>query len=162
MDRINITHIITGLNMGGAETMLYKLLKYGNRDKYTFKVISMMNEGVYGEKIKGLGIQVISLNMKQGRPSLKGFIKAKKAIRNTDIIQTWMYHADLFGYLLYKTSKVKKLIWGIRRNNLDTSLNKKSTIYIAKLNSLLSKRVDTVVSCSLKAKETHLDFGYSN
>src|SRR5699024_9667747 len=97
MDRINITHIITGLNMGGAETMLYKLLKYGNRDKYTFKVISMMNEGVYGEKIKGLGIQVISLNMKQGRPSLKGFIKAKKAIRNTDIIQTWMYHADLFG-----------------------------------------------------------------
>src|SRR5699024_9459099 len=80
----------------------------------------------------------------------------------TDIIQTWMYHADLFGYLLYKTSKIKNLIWVIRRNNLDTSLNKKSTIYIAKLNSLLSKRVDTVVSCSLKAKETHLDFGYSN
>lgn len=161
MSIIKITHIITGLNMGGAETMLYKLLKYGDKKKYKFQVISMMDEGIYGDKIKELGIEVISLNMKQGRPSLKGFIKAKKAIKNTDIIQTWMYHADLFGYLLYKTSKVKKIIWGIRRNNLDPSLNKKSTIYIAKLNSLLSRKVDTVVSCSIKAEKTHVNFGYS-
>ena len=37
----NITHIITGLGNGGAEIMLYKLLKYSNRDLYNMKVISL-------------------------------------------------------------------------------------------------------------------------
>lgn|SRR5699024_3496681 len=160
MSKTKITHIITGLNMGGAETMLFKLLKYMDREKYDAEVISMMDEGVYGSKIRNLGINVHSLNMTQGKPSIKGFIKAKKYILNSDIIQTWMYHADLFGYFLYKFSKTKKLIWGIRRNNLDPSLNKKTTLSIAKFNSNLSKKVDTVVSCSIKAKKTHLKFGY--
>src|SRR5699024_3018079 len=146
MRKTKITHIITGLNMGGAETMLYKLLKHVNKDKYDINVISMMDDGVYGEKIRNLGIEVISLNMKKGIPSLKGFKLAKRHIKNTDIIQTWMYHADLFGYILFKLSKVKKLIWGIRRSNLDPKLNKKSTIMVAKVNSKLSKKIDKVVS----------------
>jgi glycosyltransferase involved in cell wall biosynthesis len=162
MPKIKITHVITGLNMGGAETMLYKLLKHINKDKYDINVISMMDDGVYGEKIRDLGFEVICLDMKQGIPSIKGFNKAKRYIEKTNIIQTWMYHADLFGYMLYKFSKVKKLIWGIRRSNLDPKLNKKSTIMIAKINARLSKKVNTVVSCSIKAKEVHEEFGYSD
>ncbi len=146
--------------MGGAETMLYKLLKYVNNEKYDVSIISMMDEGVYGEKIRDLGFKVICLNMKQGIPTINSFIKARKHTKNTDIIQTWMYHADLFGYLLFKFSSAKKLIWGIRRSNLDPNLNKKSTIAIAKINSKLSKKVDAIVSCSIKAKEVHSEFGY--
>lgn len=71
-----------------------------------------------------------------------------------------MYHADLFGYLLSKFSKVKRLIWGIRRSSLDPQLNKRSTIIIAKINSKLSKKVDSIVSCSIKAKKVHEKFGY--
>src|SRR5699024_11235218 len=82
---------------------------------------SMMDEGVYGYKIRNLGINVHSLNMTQGKPSIKGFIKAKKYILNADIIQTWMYHADLFGYFLYKFSKTNKLIWVININNFEKS-----------------------------------------
>src|SRR5699024_10971105 len=122
MVKVTVTHIITGLNMGGAETMLYKLLKNIDKTKFDLKVISMLDEGVYGEKIRKLGINVISLNIKRGSSIIKGFKQAKKEIKNTDIIQTWMYHADLFGYLLYRTLKVKKLIWGIRRNNLDAKI----------------------------------------
>lgn len=160
MQKKKITHIITGLNMGGAETMLYKLLKHIDKNRFDANVISMMDEGIYGEKIRELGFEVISLNMKQGRPSIKGIKKAKKNIKDTEVIQTWMYHADLFGYMLFKFSKARKLIWGIRRSNLDPNLNKRSTILVAKINSKLSKKVDTVVSCSIKAKEVHKEFGY--
>src|SRR5699024_6388325 len=160
MSKIKITHIITGLNMGGAETMLYKLLKHMNKEKYDVNVISMMDEGVYGKKIHDLGFEVICLNMKQGVPNIKSFIKAKKSIEKTNIIQTWMYHADLLGYVLFKLSRAEKLIWGIRRSNLDSKVNKKSTMIIAKINSRLSKKVDKVVSCSLKAKGVHEEFGY--
>ncbi|MYL47157.1 glycosyltransferase [Virgibacillus halodenitrificans] len=160
MSKVKITHIITGLGMGGAETMLYKLLKHINKEKYEMKVISMMDEGVYGEKIRNLGFEVISLNMKKGILNIKGFRMALKHIKDTDIIQTWMYHADLLGFLLSKLSKTKKLIWGIRRSNLDPKLNKKSTLVIAKINSILSNKVDSIVSCSIKAKEIHEKFGY--
>jgi len=158
MKRVGIVHIITGLNMGGAETMLYKLLKHIDKEQYDIKVISMMDDGVYGEKIRNLGVKVICLNMKQGIPSLKGFIKARGHIKNTDIVQTWMYHADLFGYLLCRFSNVKKLIWGIRRSSLESKLNKKTTIAIAKINARISKRVDVVVSCLIKAKEVQREF----
>lgn len=162
MEKIKITHIITGLNMGGAEAMLYKTLKFIDKKRYNINVISLLGEGVYSDKIRELGIDVISLNMKVGFPLIKSFIKARKHVRGTHIIQTWMYHADLFGFILFKLSKAKKLIWGIRRSNLDSRFNKLSTMLIAKLNSKLSKKVDIVVSCSIKAKEAHLRFGYFN
>lgn len=160
MKKIKVTHIVAGLNIGGAETMLYKLLKYIDRDKFDISVISMMDDGFYGSKIRDLGFQVVPLNMKQGRPSVSGLFTAKKHLHDTDIIQTWLYHADLFGYILYKISKVKKLIWGIRRSNLDKDSIKGLTLMIAKINSKLSRNVDAVVSCSIKAKETHTRLGY--
>src|SRR5699024_10161404 len=134
MSKTKITHIITGLNMGRAETILFKLLKYMDREKYDADVIYMMDEGVYGSKIRNLEINVHSLKLTQEKSTIKSFIKTEKYILNSHIIQTWMYHADLFGYFLYKFSKTKKLIWGIRRNNLDPSLNKKTTLSIAKFN----------------------------
>ena len=45
-----IIHIITGLGSGGAEHMLYKLLKYSDKDKYYHEVISLLDEGIYGKK----------------------------------------------------------------------------------------------------------------
>lgn len=161
MPKLKITHIITGLNMGGAETMLYKLLTHIDKDKYEVNVISMTDDGIYARKIRDLGFEVTSLNIKKSK-LIRGFRRAKRLIADTDIIQTWMYHADLFGYILYKSSKVRKLIWGIRRSNLEPKLNKKSTIIIAKINSKLSKKVDKIVSCSTKAKEVHQKFGYSD
>ncbi|GGJ95065.1 glycosyl transferase [Lentibacillus kapialis] len=161
MRRLKVTHIIIGLNMGGAETMLYKLLKHTDHEKFDIQVISMMGQGVYGPKIEKLGVKVHCLNMNKSMSAITGFLRAKKLIKDTDVIQTWMYHADLFGYLLTSFSKQKKLIWGIRRNNLDLRLNKKSTMFIAKINSKLSAKVDKVVSCSIKAKRTHENFGYT-
>lgn len=60
-----IVHIITGLGSGGAEHMLYKLLKYSNREKYNHEVISLLDHGIYGERIQQLGIEVRGLNTKQ-------------------------------------------------------------------------------------------------
>ena len=155
-----IVHIITGLGNGGAEMMLYKLLKYSDKNKYDFQVISMMNEGIMGEKIKNLNIPVYTLNMKRGIPSFKAILKTIKICKNADIIQTWMYHADLLGFIIAKILK-KRIIWGIRRSNLEKDKNKKSTLLIAKINAFLSKWVDLVISCSIVAKENHIKYGYT-
>lgn len=157
---IKIVHIITGLGNGGAEMMLYKLLENIDKSKYDIKVISMMDIGITGKKIEKLGIKVYTLNMRRGLPNLKGLKKAIKLCNNVDIIQSWMYHADLFAFIVAKFCKPKKLIWGIRRSNLEKDKNKKMTILIAKINSKLSKYVDNIVSCSITATEVHKNFGF--
>lgn len=159
--KYKIVHIINGLNIGGAETMLYKLLKHIDKSKYDINVISMMDEGFYGTKIRSLGINVYSLNMRRGIPSISAILKARKYIKDADIVQTWLYHADLLGYIITRFSKYKKLIWGIRHSNLDKDKNKSSTLKIVKMNSFFSKKVDYIVSNSIKAKETHHKIGYA-
>lgn len=157
--KIKIVHIIVGLNNGGAEMMLYKLLKYMDKEKYECSVISMMDEGIMGERIKKLGIPVQCLNMKRGIPSIQAIIKTLGICKNKDIIQTWMYHADFLGFIVSKILK-KKIIWGIHHSNLEKNKNKKSTLLIAKINSYLSKWTDSIVSCSIIAKEKHIEYGY--
>lgn len=157
--KIKIAHIIVGLNNGGAEMMLYKLLKYVNNEKYECSVISMMDEGIMGERIKKLGIPVYCLNMKRGVPSIRAVIKTLSLCKDKDIIQTWMYHADLLGFIISKILK-KKIIWGIHHSNLEKDKNKKSTLLIAKINSYLSRWADNIISCSIVAKEKHVEYGY--
>lgn len=154
-----IIHIIVGLNNGGAEMMLYKLLKYIDKDKYEYSVISMMDKGIMGERIEQLGIAVHCLNMKKGIPSIIAIIKTLKICRNADIIQTWMYHADLLGFIVSKILW-KKIIWGIHHSNLEKDKNKRKTLMIVKVNSYLSKWVDKIISCSINAKKNHIKYGY--
>lgn len=158
---IKVTHIITGLGSGGAENMLYKLLKYSDKDKYKHVVISLMDEGVYGEKIKALGVEVYSLKLSK-QNMLFSIIKARKVCKNSHIVNTWLYHADLFGFVIAKICLRKKLIWNIRHSNLDKDANKPTTLKIIKLNSILSKYVDSITYNSHKALETHSEVGYSN
>lgn len=160
LSKKKIVHIIVDLDNGGAEMMLYKLLKYINKEKYECSVISMLDEGIMGERIKKLGVPVYSLNMKKGIPSIQAVIRTLKLCKDKDIIQTWMYHADLLGFIVSKILG-KKIIWGIHHSNLEKDKNKKSTLMIVKINSWLSKWTDNIISCSIVAKETHIKYGYS-
>jgi len=157
---INITHIITGLNLGGAETMLYKLIKNTDRKKYNVEVISLKDKGIIGPKIEQLGIKVHVINMKK-IPTINNLFKVRQLIKDAEVVQTWMYHADLIGYLATRFKSNMKVLWGIRRTSLNREENKKSTLLIAKFNALISKKIDKVISCSIAAKKSHINFGYS-
>lgn len=154
-----IVHVITGLGSGGAEHMLYKLLKYSDNEKYYHEVISLMDDGVYGCKIEDLGIKVYCLNLNR-RNIISSILKARDISKNSDILDTWLYHADIFGFLIAKLLLRKKLIWNIRHSNLDKDANKPTTLKIVKVNSILSKFVNLITYNSNKALENHTKFGY--
>lgn len=154
-----IIHIITGLGSGGAENMLYKLVKYSDKSLYYHEVISLTNEGVMGEKIKAEGIKVHSLNI-NGKNLVRSLLNAKRICEDFDIISTWLYHADIFGFIVAKLLSKKKLIWNIRHSNLDKEANKPRTLKIVMLNSLLSRYVNCITFNSNQAFENHLKTGY--
>lgn len=156
-----IIHIITSLDSGGAQNMLYKLLKYSDKTQFSHEVVSLKDRGVYGEKLNELGVVVHSLNLSKINIFLP-IIKLRKICKEFDVIDTWLYHADIIGFLIGKILLKKKLIWNIRHSNLDKEANKSTTLIITRINSLLSKLVNCITYNSNKAFETHKKLGYSN
>jgi len=61
-----VIHAITGLNIGGAEMMLYKLLSHIGSGKHEARVVSLIGGGPMRERIQSIGIAVDSLDMRRG------------------------------------------------------------------------------------------------
>src|SRR5699024_5075598 len=124
-----ITHIITGLQDGGAEAILYRLCKHDNVNEHI--VISLLNEGKYGPLLESAGITVHTLGMKPGRLSVSGIVKLYKLLKSIQpaVVQTWMYHADLIGGLAARFARISNVHWGIHHTTLEKGLSKRSTIY---------------------------------
>ena len=93
-----VTHLITGLGKGGAEKQLTQLVCSSSK-KVHHHVISMTNEGIHGDDLKKCGVSVTCLHMTPGRLSLKGLWRLWRCLRiqKPNILQTWLYHADLLG-----------------------------------------------------------------
>lgn len=161
---MKILHLITGLSTGGAEMMLYKLVSRMDRNKFEVRVISLTDIGPIGKKIEALGIPVNALGMRRGIPNpMAVFTLARWLKKNRpDIIQTWMYHADLVGGVAAKMSGGIPVIWGIHHSNLDQKGNKKTTLWTAKACARLSNLLPSkIICCSHASKEVHSALGYN-
>ena len=92
--------VITGLNTGGAEIMLLKVLERLDA-RFSTHVISLTTSGEIGSRIQALGIPVEELGMRPGLPSPVAVFRLARRIKilKPDVVHTWMYHADLFGGL---------------------------------------------------------------
>ena len=82
--------------------------------------------------------------------------------KRPDVVQTWMYHADLIGSIAARLLLIKKIFWNIRNSDLDLKWSNKRTIRIMKICSLFSSILPTkIVCCSQRSYFTHLKYGYS-
>jgi glycosyltransferase involved in cell wall biosynthesis len=160
-----LTHIITGLNTGGAEMMLSKLIEGMKREVFSQEIISLTDIGPVGEKLVQMGYPVFALGMSRKVPDPGAFIRLVRYLKKTHphLIQTWMYHADLVGGLAAKFSGKIPVIWNIRRSNLDPEGNKRTTIWTAKMCARFSYWVPIkIVSCSEASKRIHIEVGYDS
>lgn len=161
---IKISIVISGLAVGGAESMLLKLLQRLDHTRYQLSVISLTDEGVIGPLITALGIRVHTLNMQRGAlPNPFVVFRLAKLFRRLrpDIVHTWMYHADLLGGIAARLAGYSNVVWSIRHSNLSTANNKLSTLMVVKVCALLSSWVPArIISCSAKAKDIHVAVGY--
>ncbi|GLC87317.1 glycosyl transferase [Lysinibacillus piscis] len=139
--------------------MLYRLLQATNRELYEVDVICLTEMDVYGELLQQHHINVYSCNLKTD--FLKAIWQCFRLCKQSDIIQTWMYHSNFIGFLIAKTWR-KKIIWGIHHSNLEKHSNKRTTIWIAKLCASFSRYVDGIVSCGPQVKAIHEAIGYTN
>lgn len=160
---MKVLHVIVGLNNGGAEAVLCRLASAEQKCGSHHHVVSLMDRGMYADQLEQAGVVVSTLNMPRGKVTVAGLWKLYQVIRQVqpDVVQTWMYHADLIGGVVARLAGVRALAWGIRHANHDPAQNSRVTLLITRLCAHLSGWVPRkIVSCSIEATRLHQALGY--
>ncbi len=158
---MRILHVSTGLNLGGAEMMLLRLLEARSPgDQH--QVVSLTDTGAVGRKIAALGVEVRALGMRRvpdpGRLlALRGIVAGLRP----DVVQTWMYHADLLGGLAARLARRTRVVWGLHNSTLDPAATHRTTRLVVSALARLSRVIpDAIVTVSRTAQMVHVQKGY--
>lgn len=133
MKKKKILHFITGLNIGGAETMLLRILPKMQND-FDNSVCTLLGDGPIGVELRKAGIKTYHLNFSFANLFSSIFAFRKIIIEfKPDILVTYLIHADLFGRIFGKLFGIKNII-SSQRGSL---LQWKSLRYIDRLTKFL-------------------------
>ncbi len=163
--RARVCFITTGLELGGAELALARLLKTLDQEQIEPLVISLSGTGPVAEMLRdsGIGLQCAdwSASPLLAATRFRRLVNLIRAAR-PDVVQTWMYHADLFGGAAARLAGTAPVFWGIRNGVLDWRATKLTTKTVVRCCARLSTRIpDKIVSCALSAQEAHIGLGYT-
>lgn len=162
---MKVLHVITGLDPGGAESMLSALLTAARPEPPKQRVVSLTPGGALRPQLAGRGIVVSDLGMAPGRPSAAALVRLAGIIRGErpDAVQGWMYHADLLATLALLASGRRsrtRLFWGVRCSNMDTASYPRRLRLVIAACARLSRLPDAVTANSVAGKEHHRRLGY--
>lgn len=161
---MRVLHVITALHVGGAETMLLRLLRASQgRLPATHEVVSLTDRGEIGRRIEGLGIALHVVGMaRRGIPDPLSIARLASIVARgrADVVQTWMYHADLLGGLAAAATGAR-LVWGIHHSTLDRADTPRLTRLTVAACARLSRWLpDAIVSVSGVGRDAHVAAGY--
>jgi glycosyltransferase involved in cell wall biosynthesis len=157
---MKVVHVITGLDVGGAETMLYKLVTTAKA--FESEVIAIGGRGPMGDRLRAAGVPVRTLDLRLATAPF-AFLRLVRWLRSSgaDVVQTWMYHSDLVGGLAAWMAR-KPVVWNLRASRLEKDDVKRSTLSVIKICAKLSRRLpERIVCCSIASEEAHRAAGYA-
>lgn len=162
--RIRVLHIINGLNVGGAERMLWKLLAQADRERFDMRVLNLRKGGQIGDEIKSLGIPVDELNLHSPFMAWRGLLALRSIVQKTDpdLVQGWMYHGNLAAWCAIRMARRKTVqIWGVRHSLHDLAREKMTTQVVIRLCARLSGSPDRILFNSERSCLQHEAIGYN-
>jgi|GEM_PF-30144 len=159
---LRVTHVISGLQYGGAERQLSLLVQSSDPSRVRHAVVSLTELGPIGHELRSAGIDVTACGMSFGRSLLPALVRLRRHLARSgaDVVQTWLYHADLLGGLAARSLRLP-VVWNVRMTWMDPVTAKTSTIRVAQLCSHLSRFVpERIVFNSRAGAASHSAHGY--
>lgn len=157
--RFRVLHIINDLNLGGAETLLWRLTRLPSRVEHS--VISLGPRNWYSEAFEQQGVPVQYLDMRSPLSMPGGVFHLRRLIRKSgaDVVQCWLYRSNVLGGLAARMAGVPAS-WGIHCSSLTPlRLRSRALVY---LSALLAPFVPKfIVNCSARSAELHAKLGYA-
>ena len=161
---MKVLHVITHLGQGGTEAVLYHLIEATHKT-INHNVVSLHGLGVYGPRLRKIGVNVETLDMPRGKIKLTGLWRLRKIIQDysPDIIHTRLYHADLVGGVVSLFAGTPPVIWTVNSTDLG-KLNKSwKTKFIRRICASLSSWVPSAIVADAKnTKRVNVLVGYAS
>ena len=160
-----IVHIIAGLNIGGANVMLLKLLSAMDRTKFNSSVIVLMDKGILGARFEEAGIKVYEAGMPRGRPTISAFRRITRLLDQLepDLLQGWMYHGNMAASLsIFFTKKKTPVLWNIRHTPYELADENRLIRSLISLGARFSTSPQKIIYNSLTSARRHEQMGYDH
>ena len=138
---MKVVHCISGLRVGGAEMALLRTVEAMTPASEAM-VVSLSDCGEIGPRLRACGVGVLALGKRPGTPdprvvwSLASYLRAEKP----DVLQTWMYEANLYGLVAGRLARVPTIVWNLRCSDMDWSAYRPLSQVAFRLGSWLSSR----------------------
>ncbi|HOM29571.1 MAG TPA: glycosyltransferase [Deltaproteobacteria bacterium] len=154
-----ILHIISTLDTGGAEQNLFRLVSTLDRGSFTSEVVCMRSPGPVAARITASGVPVRPLHMRPGVPSPLGVMRLWSTAGRfrPDIVQCWMYHANLMGLCLFMPGRT---VWNIRCSDMDLARYGGAYRFAVRAGAALSGIPRAVIVNSDAGRKAHEAIGY--
>jgi glycosyltransferase involved in cell wall biosynthesis len=157
-------HIISGLDIGGAEMMLLKFLS-ASGDEWQSIVVSLKDEGSIGPSIAELGVPVECLRLRRYVPNPARFLSLLSLTKKfrPQVIQGWMPHGNLAASFTQFASRITApVIWNIRMSLDAVDGEKLTTLVLIKIGAFLSGHPSAIIYNSRSGAKQHEKRGYRN
>lgn len=163
--RRRLLHVITALDVGGAERMLFQLATAPGGWADETLVVSLLPGGFHAAALRNAGVRVIELNFRGVLGPAAGVIELARIIRRfqPSMVQGWMYHGDLLAWLGLALSGRRRrtgLLWSIRCSDMDLSRYGAGLRAVVRACARLSARPDLVTVNSAAGLRAHMSLGY--
>ena len=156
---LRIAHVINLKSWGGAELVLLRLLTDGDHQRFEHLVVSLAVPGPELDRFAAAGIDTWALGLRSLATVGWQLPRLRRRLRafGPDVVQTWMYHADLLGGL----ATTAPVCWNLRRTTPGNSV-KAATAWTARACAKLSHRLPVrIVCCGEAARSQHAALGYA-
>ena len=125
-------------------------------------VISLTTHGEIGARLTQAGISVRALGMVSGFFAPVALLRLFLLLRRDrpDIVQTWMYHADLLGGVAARLAGIQTVLWGVRTSDITkggAGFTRGIRWLCARLSWIVPKRIICVAEA---ARQLHIGVGY--
>ena len=160
-----ILFVVTGLGIGGAETLLLAIAEEAMKRGDEVVIASLQSDNPLTPRFEAAGLEVVELGASSNRFPVAAILKLRSIIKQRQItfVQGWMYHGNLVAYLASRLAGLKprtQTAFGIFGVWPDMSTYGKVTGLVAQAGGFLSKRVCRVVYNAVSAATDHEERGY--
>lgn len=158
-----VLHVITGLDLGGTESMLLKLLGRWRNERVRSAVLVLRSGGALQSAVEALDVPVLAAGLDRGPAAFAGASRAAAAARRwrPDVVQGWLVHGNLAALAAARAAGPRvPALWGVRAGLSDLENEPRGTRAALRASARLAGRAARIVYNSARSAAEHEAIGY--
>jgi glycosyltransferase involved in cell wall biosynthesis len=161
--RPRVVHVINSLAMGGAETMLARIVHAGQTGPFEHVVLPLLPGGGVEDRVRETGAWVEPLGVRGPRNLLTAPYRLAGRLRalEPDLVQGWLLQGNLAAVIGTRLAHVRApVLWNVRWTLYDVTSEPLRTQALLRLSGLLGRFPERIIYNSRLAVSQHAAIGF--